>query len=148
VKPSQQRRRVSGSAPAGQVYTIGRVAGLSSDHQGYQTRDQQTARVDFQLRVGTNEVVNVEVNLCLVESTATGQSLEQQVTNLPLNVRQFMQMVFLRLLRFPPRGITGLWKSRDTSAPAGAVHVQRTTTIKSMVLTTRSQVGITSVSPQ
>ena len=56
---------------------------------------QQTARVDFKLELGdVQETVSVESQAPLLdtETSVTGTVIKQeQVTNLPLNVRQFMR---------------------------------------------------------
>ncbi|PYV08610.1 MAG: hypothetical protein DMG07_25325 [Acidobacteria bacterium] len=53
------------------------------------------------------------------ESSASGQVIKnEQVTNLPLNVRQFMQMVFLTPFSVPAtRDIRSTLEPRDTTAP-------------------------------
>lgn len=85
---------------------------------------QQSARVDFQLQVGdVNEVLDVETQAPLLEteSTVTGTVIKnEQVTNLPLNVRQFMQMVFLSPFAIPAsRDFRSVEVARDTSVPSG-----------------------------
>ena len=89
------------------IYTIKvEVAGFKAQVvKDIRLEIQQIARVDFQLLVGdVNEVVNVESQAPLLEteSTVTGTVIKnEQVTNLPLNVRQFMQMVFLSPFAIP-----------------------------------------------
>ena len=57
---------------------------------------QQTARVDFQMEVGeVQEVVSVDTQAPLLETenSASGTVIKnEQVTNMPLNVRQFLQL--------------------------------------------------------
>ena len=74
------------------------------------------------------------------ETTVTGTVIKQeQVTNLPLNVRQFMQMVFLSPFAIPAsRDFRSTEVARDTAVPSGGGAGRRTTIIKSMVSTTRN----------
>lgn len=85
---------------------------------------QQIARVDFQLEVGNvQETITVEAKPAQLEteSTVTGTVIKQeQVTNLPLSVRQFMQMVFLSPFAIPAgRDFRSTEINRDTAVAAG-----------------------------
>ena len=85
---------------------------------------QQTARVDFKLELGdVQDVVTVESQTPLLETeqTTTGTVIKnEQVTNLPLNVRQFMQMVFLSPFAIPAtRDFRSTEVARDTAVPSG-----------------------------
>jgi len=85
---------------------------------------QQTARVDFKLELGdVQETVSVESQAPLLdtETSVTGTVIKQeQVTNLPLNVRQFMQMVFLSPFAIPAsRDFRSTEVARDTAVPSG-----------------------------
>src|SRR2546426_4198559 len=84
----------------------------------------QTARVDFRLELGdVREVMTVEGRTPLLETeaTTTGTVIKnEQVTNLPLNVRQFMQMVFLSPFAIPAaRDFRSTEVARDTAVPSG-----------------------------
>ena len=91
---------------------------------GIKLEVQQTARVDFQLQLGdVQEVVSVETQTPLLETetTVTGTVIKnEQVTNLPLNTRQFMQMVFLSPFAIPAsRDFRSTEVNRDTAVASG-----------------------------
>src|SRR3989442_1968854 len=90
--------------------------------KGIKLEIMQTARVDVGLELGNiHDVVSVDAKVPQLESesSASGQVIKnEQVTNLPLNVRQFMQMVFLTPFSVPAtRGIRSTLEPRDTTAP-------------------------------
>jgi Carboxypeptidase regulatory-like domain/TonB dependent receptor len=86
---------------------------------------QQVRSVDFALQLGTvNETVTVESHAPLLD-TATSQAGQviknEQITNLPLNVRQFMQLTYLAPMAVPAaRDFRSTEVNRDTSMPASA----------------------------
>ncbi|MFN0168969.1 MAG: carboxypeptidase regulatory-like domain-containing protein [Bryobacteraceae bacterium] len=85
---------------------------------------QQVVRVDFQFELGSvQETVTVDAQAAQLEteSTVTGTVIKQeQVTNLPLNVRQFMQMVFLSPFAIPAsRDFRSTEIARDTAVASG-----------------------------
>src|SRR5581483_11789968 len=85
----------------------------------------QVRNVDFSLELGvTAETVTVESRAPLLE-TETSQMGEvikgEQVNNLPLNVRQFMQLAFLAPMVTPATGdYRSVEVNRDITAPAAA----------------------------
>jgi len=109
--------------------------------KGIKLEIMQTARVDVGLEIGNiQDVVSVDAKVPQLESesSASGQVIKnEQVTNLPLNVRQFMQMVFLTPFSVPAtRDIRSTLEPRDTTAPTAGGSGPSRTTIRSMVSTT------------
>jgi len=108
------------------VYTLRvEVSGFKAQiSKGIKLEIQQTARVDFQLQLGdVQEVITVDTQTPLLETetTVTGTVIKnEQVTNLPLNTRQFMQMVFLSPFATPAsRDFRSTEVNRDTAVASG-----------------------------
>jgi len=85
----------------------------------------QVRNVDFTLELGAvTETVTVEGRAPLLEAETSqaGQVIKnEQVNNLPLNVRQFMQLAFLAPMATPATGdFRSTELNRDTAVPAGA----------------------------
>src|SRR2546425_5491480 len=85
----------------------------------------QVRSVDFTLELGAvSETVTVESRSPLLEAETSqaGEVIKnEQVNNLPLNVRQFLQLTFLAPMAVPATGdYRSVEVSRDTAVPASA----------------------------
>ncbi|MCI0625000.1 MAG: carboxypeptidase regulatory-like domain-containing protein [Acidobacteria bacterium] len=85
---------------------------------------QQTIRADFQLEIGeVGQTVNVEAQTPLLETEKTDVGTvisNQQVSTLPLNSREFMQMIYLTPFTIgAARDYRSFSAFRDTPVPSG-----------------------------
>ncbi|HWB99859.1 MAG TPA: TonB-dependent receptor [Bryobacteraceae bacterium] len=105
--------------------TAGKEGFKSQVQKGIRVEILQVRSVDFVLELGaTSETVTVESRAPLLETETSqaGQVIKgEQVNNLPLNVRQFMQLAFLAPMVTPATNdYRSVEVNRDITAPAAA----------------------------